>query len=85
MPGVNKDLLSVAVEDRILTIEGRRKTTLDGSTLHRESTTAGFRRRFTLGDSIDVNAITASIRNGVATIGLPKVAKAKPRTIPVAG
>ena len=85
MPGVNKDSLNVFVHERTLTIEGRRETAPSGATLHRESNAAGFRRRFTLGESIEVAAITVSIRNGVATIGLPKVAQAKPRNIPVAG
>ncbi len=85
LPGVGRDSLDVTLDDRTLTVTGARDGFSDGQTLYRESRAAGFRRAFTLGDSIDAGAITAAIKNGVAKIRLPKAVAAKPRTIKVTG
>ncbi len=85
VPGVGKDALDVTLDDRTLTVVGRRESGPVGETLHRESKAAGFRRAFTLGESIDPKGISANLRDGVATLTLPKAVAAKPRKISVAG
>ena len=51
--------------------------------LHREYEAADFHRTLTLPDYVDTGAISASTRNGVVTITLPKVKTAQPRRISV--
>jgi HSP20 family protein len=85
LPGVGKDALDVTLEDRTLTVVGRRENALAGEPLHRESRAAGYRRVFSLGESVDPVGISAGIRNGVARLTLPKVVEAKPRRIAVIG
>jgi len=85
VPGVAKGALGVTLDDRTLTVVGRRESGPVGEMLHRESKAAGFRRAFTLGESIDPNGISANLRDGVATLTLPKAVAAKPRKISVAG
>ena len=73
MPGVNKDGLSITVENGELVILGRRQVRdLKGTLLHRESRDSDFRRVFELDPSIDASKITAKIDSGVLTLHLPK-------------
>jgi HSP20 family protein len=84
MPGVNKDGLSITVENGELVILGRRQTPdLPGTWLHRESRDADYRRVFEVDPSIDTSKITAKIDRGVLTLHLPKAEAVKPRQIKV--
>jgi HSP20 family protein len=83
LPGVSKDGLSVSVEDNILTLVGRRPATPEASALYRESEPGNYRRTFELDPSIDVANITARIEQGVLSVTLPKVEKAKAHQIAV--
>jgi len=44
-----------------------------------------FTRSFTLPDSVDDNALVASLADGVLTVRVPKHAKARPRKIEIKG
>jgi HSP20 family protein len=84
MPGVNKEGLSVHLEDNVLTLEGRRRSNgAHGQLLYGESRAANFRRVFELAPEIDVERVSAHIEQGVLTVQLPKAEKAKPRRIAV--
>jgi HSP20 family protein len=84
MPGVNKEGLSVTVENGELVILGRRRPAdIQGTWLHRESRGADYRRVFELDPSIDASKITAKIDRGVLTLHLPKAESVKPRQIKV--
>jgi len=85
MPGVPPDGVDIHLEGDELTIEGRvRPDDYDGlKPLHVEYGVGGYFRRFTLGETIDRDAIKAEIRNGVLALRLPKVEQAKPRKITV--
>jgi HSP20 family protein len=85
VPGVGRDSLEVVLNDKTLTIVGRRTRPNDEAVLHRESRVADYRREFTLGDSIDGEGVTATVRDGVAVVTLPKAEKVKPRKIKIAG
>jgi HSP20 family protein len=84
MPGVNKAGLEITVEDRDLTIIGRRN---DGERqaepIHRESRPLDYRRAFELDPTIDTGRISAKIEQGLLTLHLPKQERVKPRTIHV--
>ncbi|HEX3989283.1 MAG TPA: Hsp20/alpha crystallin family protein [Verrucomicrobiae bacterium] len=83
MPGVNKDGLDIQLEENILTLVGRRAPASGGTSLHRESRAADFRRVFELDPSIDAQKINARIDQGILTLNLPKAEKVKPRKITV--
>ena len=84
MPGVNQDDVDIRVDDGILTIQG--KVTHDPITdeaEYREFKLMNFFRQFELGASIDQEKISAKLSNGVMTLKLPKIEKAKPKQIKI--
>ena len=85
MPGVDEKNLDVTLEDDVLTLSGHAAAQdpagLDP--LYREFEAADYRRSFTIATDIDRDKITATIRNGVLRITLPRAAAAKPRKIAV--
>jgi len=90
MPGLDEKDIGVSLEERVLTIEGRRaaeREEEDAETGYRhvESFRGSFRRSLRLPVEVDENAVTAAYRNGVLSVTLPKRPELKPeaRTIPV--
>ncbi|MBW1988567.1 MAG: Hsp20/alpha crystallin family protein [Deltaproteobacteria bacterium] len=86
MPGVTAGKLTVDLNKDILTIDGEAEAPKgEGETeLLREFAAGGrYTRQFTVSDVIDRDKITATLKNGVMRLTLPKVAKAQPRKIEV--
>ena len=85
MPGVSPDGLNVHLEGDQLSIEGRvREADYEGlKPLYVEYGVGGFYRKFTLGESVDRNAIKAQMKNGVLVLKLPKAERARARRIAV--
>ena len=84
MPGVGKEGLEITVEDREITLVGRRHAdAVAGQALVRERHAADYRRAFELDPVIDTAKITAKIDQGMVTMTLPKLEKVKPRKISV--
>lgn len=85
MPGVSAEGLNVTLENNVLTIEG--STAMPGLKKHRlayaEFGMGEYKRAFTISDEIDRNAITASVKNGLLKLELPKAKEARARTIKV--
>jgi HSP20 family protein len=83
VPGASKDDVEVDVEKGILSIQARVPARDgEGRRYHlRELGPRTLARRLRLGETIDVDAITAEVSRGVLTIRLPKVPAAKPRRI----
>ena len=85
LPGVAKEKLSVGVDGETLTIEGT--VSLGESTklrdVYAEVRVAQYRRSFVLGRDLDTEKISASMKNGVLQLRIPKREAAKPRRIPV--
>ena len=86
LPGVKKDEVSVTVENGALAIKGERKRSSDqetNATRRSERVYGAFSRSFRLGEQIVADEITANYRDGVLTVGVPKVEVARPRSIKV--
>ena len=85
MPGVQKDNIDVAVEDDVLKVYGR----LDFSNyeglqpIYTEYNIGHYARSFRLSSKIDQSKITASVKDGVLHLVLPKAQQAKPRSISI--
>ncbi|MFC4728551.1 Hsp20/alpha crystallin family protein [Coralloluteibacterium thermophilus] len=88
IPGVDPKDIEVHMEDGVLTIKGERKAESaeengNGRYSRMERSHGLFYRRFALPDSADPDGITASGRNGVLQVVIPKRPETKPRRIEV--
>ena len=77
LPGVEKENLSVTLEDGILTIEATTEEETseekEGKTIRRERRSGKYLRSFTVGNNMKESDIKASFKNGVLTLEAPKV------------
>lgn len=85
MPGVKPEKLDIDLREDRLTLVGEvvpfEKT--GEQALLTEYEVGTFYRQFTLSEVIDQEKIEAGLENGVLTLTLPKIEKAKPRKITV--
>ncbi len=87
MPGVSPGSLSIDLNENVLTLAGdveppEKQGEMD---LIREYRTGRYFREFRLSHMIDQAKIDAELKDGVLSLRLPKVEKAKPRKIEVRG
>ena len=81
IPGLTKSDIEMMVKDDTLTIGASQKggkTEIENYT-RREFSYVDFKRHFSLPETIDLNAINATMNNGILTIHLPKKEEAKPQ------
>ena len=85
MPGVEKNKITVRVEDGLLYVEGRLDLTkYQGlQPLYIEYNIGHYSRSFQLSSKIDQTKIAAALNDGVLSLTLPKVEDAKPRVITI--
>ncbi len=86
LPGVEKSAVKLSIEKGVLLISGQRPqgTLTEGVRYHRNERLYGrFERTFRVPDSVDEQKLEADLKNGVLTIRLPKVEKAKPKSIQI--
>ncbi len=86
LPGVKPEDVKISLENGVLTICGQKHQVAEEKTerVHRyERTYGSFERSFRVPESVDADKIRAGFENGVLTVTLPKVERAKPRQIPV--
>lgn len=84
MPGVTASSIEVDVDGTVMTVRAERaRPAEDVRWLVRGRRAGTFVRRFTIGENIDVDAITADYTDGVLTITLPVAEQAKPRKVEV--
>lgn len=86
MPGVDEKSVDITVEKNVLAISGTvgAAAELEGYKLvYSEYGVGDYKRAFTLSDEVDRERITASVKNGVLTLVLPKAEAAKSRRIEV--
>jgi HSP20 family protein len=85
MPGVSPEGIRIDLKDDQLTLAGEVFESGGGQerALLKEYETGNYFRQFAMGEVIDQSKITAQLKNGVLTLVLPKVEKAKPRRIEI--
>ena len=85
LPGVSEESLDITLEHRELTIRGATPPTAPSGyrLIYSEYGEGDYERRFVLADSIDRSGISATLKNGVLHLRLPKVKEALARKIPV--
>ena len=85
MPGVRGDLVDIDVREGQLKITGDIEAPEADTErpLLREYESGQFQRAFSISDKIDVGGITASMKDGVLHLVLPKAEKLRPRKIEV--
>ena len=86
VPGVKPEDVKISLENQVLTVRGEKQQVAEqkDERWHRyERNYGSFERSFTLPSTVDADRIEATTDNGVLTLRLPKVEKARPREIPV--
>jgi HSP20 family protein len=86
LPGVKLEDVSIEIADRVLKIEGERRSERednDGQVRRYERSFGRFSRSFTLGAHIDDQQISAKMKDGVLIVALPKKAEVQPRKVEI--
>lgn len=85
LPGMLPEGIDISVEGDTVTLRGERKVyTAENVNYHRREREAGrFRRIFTLPTRVNPEAVSASFKNGVLKIALPKAEEVKPKQIQI--
>ena len=87
VPGVEPDQIEVTMENGMLTIKGERKAETtderEGGYRRVERSHGVFYRRFTLPDTADAEKVTATGKNGVLEVVIPKKEAVQPKRISV--
>lgn len=86
VPGMKQEDIQIEFENGLLTLRGERKLEkMEGVTWHRvERIYGNFSRSFTLPRTVDAERITATYRDGILEVEVPKKEEAKPKQIRIA-
>jgi len=81
IPGLDKSNVTVDVEDSVLTISGDKHGFNDdgGKCITRELKQSSFKRSFNLGDHLDGDNVSASFKDGLLSVAIPKKEPEKPK------
>jgi len=85
LPGMRKEDIEISLHDGTLTISGeRKKESSNGESSERSERYVGrFRRSISLPVRVDASKVSATYRDGILTVTLPKAEEAKPKQIQV--
>ena len=83
--GLSKDDLDVKIQGNYLEIAGKREVKIpEGYRAHRnERSSASFTRSLTLPSDVDATKVSATLKDGILVLVLPKSEAAKPRQISI--
>jgi HSP20 family protein len=87
LPGMRKEDVEISLHDGTLSIAGERKSSpSNGEKAERTERYVGsFRRSISLPARVDANKVSATYRDGILTVTLPKAEEARPKRISVTG
>ena len=85
LPGMRKEDIDISLHDGMLTIAGERQSSSsEAENAERtERFTGKFRRSITLPTRVDADKVSASYKDGILTVTLPKAEEAKPKKVEV--
>jgi HSP20 family protein len=84
LPGMQKEDIEISLHEDVLTISGERKQeTADAKAERSERHIGKFRRSITLPTRVNTSKVSATYKDGILTVTLPKAEEAKPRQIKV--
>jgi len=86
LPGIELKDLDISVAENVLTIRGEKRMGMkdaEAKVYRKESWERGFQRTLSMPKRIDSKKTTATLRNGVLRIELPKREEVRPREISV--
>jgi HSP20 family protein len=85
VPGLGEGDIGVHVEDESLILRGERKSSVpEGYTVHlRERAPIAFTRKLPLPGRVDAAGVTATMKDGILTVTMPKSKETLPRQIAV--
>jgi HSP20 family protein len=87
VPGIDKNDISISVENRVLTISGEKKQDKKekqkGRYYYYERSYGSFNRSFALPENVDEKNIEARYTNGTLELTIKKVEKEKPKAIEI--
>ena len=86
LPGMKNEEIDLSFENGVLSISGERKQSKEnkeGETFRSERYFGKFQRSVTLPAAVDSSKISASYKDGVLSVTLPKSEAAKPKQIQV--
>ncbi len=85
LPGMRKEDIDISLHDGMLTIAGERQSSSsEGENAERTERFSGkFRRSITLPTRVDAGKVSASYKDGILTVTLPKAEEAKPKKVEV--
>lgn len=86
LPGMRKEDIEISLHDGTLTISGERKreNSSNGDKAERTERYVGtFRRSIALPTRVDASRVSATYRDGILTVTLPKAEEVKPKQIQV--
>jgi HSP20 family protein len=86
VPGVRMEDMDVRIENGVLTLHGERKqdTEVREENAHRLERVYGmFTRTFSLPTTVDAAKVTATYKDGMLEVSVPKVETAKPKQVEI--
>jgi HSP20 family protein len=85
VPGISADSLDIQTKGRTLTVSGKREESApQGGSFHRrERSTGAFSRSLQLPEDVDTARSSATYKEGILTVRIPKREESKPRQITV--
>src|SRR5262249_47784001 len=85
VPGMRKEDINISLHDGMLTIAGERQSpSTEGENIERTERFSGkFRRSISLPSRVDSGKVTATYKDGILFVTLPKAEEAKPKKVEV--
>jgi len=85
LPGMRKEDINISLHDGMLTIAGERQSSSgEGESAERTERFSGkFRRSISLPTRVDASKVSATYKDGILTVTLPKAEEAKPKKVEV--
>ncbi|MDQ8194223.1 Hsp20/alpha crystallin family protein [Coraliomargarita sp. SDUM461004] len=78
LPGVNKEKIDLELENAVLTLRSQEHSQEEKQLLH-----AQFERSISIPDGVDLEQVSAAMKDGILTVTMPKLEARKPRQISV--